>query len=105
MKLDQIIEKQRGFFLEGKSKSYDFRIKMLKKLRAGLVANEEDIFLALQKDLGKSNFESYITEYSFVLEEIDFAIKNLKKWMKTKKASPSLSTFPAKSFYGMTGMF
>lgn len=99
MKLDQIIEKQREFFLEGKSKSYDFRIKMLKKLRAGLVANEEDILLALEKDLGKSNFESYITEYSFVLEEIDFAIKNLKKWMKTKKTSPSLSTFPAKSFY------
>lgn len=99
MKLDQIIEKQREFFLEGKSKSYDFRIKMLKKLRSGLVANEEDILLALEKDLGKSNFESYITEYSFVLEEIDFAIKNLKKWMKTKKTSPSLSTFPAKSFY------
>ena len=99
MDLEQIIQSQREFFLGNNTKSYDFRIRNLDKLEKAIRDNEEAILLALEKDLGKSNFESYMTEYHFVLEEIKFAKKNLKKWMKKKRVRKSLTTFPAKSFY------
>lgn len=99
MDLDQIIKNQREFFLGNNTKSYEFRIKQLEKLESAIKDREEEILEALEEDLGKSNFESYITEYHFVLEEIKFAKKNLRKWMKKKRVRKSLTTFPAKSFY------
>lgn len=99
MNLDQIIKNQKDFFLEDNTKSYEFRMRELTKLENAIRENEGAILTALEKDLGKSNFESYITEYYFVLEEIKFAKKNLKKWMKKKRVRKSLTTFPAKSFY------
>lgn len=99
MDLDQIIQNQREFFLGNNTKSYEFRLGQLDKLEKAIRDNEGAILSALEKDLGKSNFESYITEYHFVLEEIKFAKKNLKKWMKKKRVRKSLTTFPAKSFY------
>lgn len=99
MNLENIINNQREFFLGNSTKSYAFRIRQLEKLEKALTENESAILVALEKDLGKSNFESYLTEYHFVLEEIKFAKKNLKKWMKRKRVRKSLTTFPAKSFY------
>lgn len=99
MNLENIIKNQREFFLGNSTKSYDFRMRQLDKLENAIRDNESYILDALGKDLGKSNFESYLTEYHFVLEEIKFAKKNLKKWMKKKRVRKSLTTFPAKSFY------
>lgn len=99
MNIDQIIKNQREFFLGNNTKSYEFRVRQLEKLEDSIKDNEGAILSALEEDLGKSNFESFITEYHFVLEEIKFAKKNLKKWMKKKRVRKSLTTFPAKSFY------
>ena len=99
MDLDQIIKNQKEFFLGNNTKSYEFRIRQLEKLENAVRDNEGKILAALEKDLGKSYFESFVTEYHFVLEEIQFAKKNLKKWMKKKRVRKSLTTFPSKSFY------
>lgn len=99
MNLENIIKRQREFFLDNYTKSYDFRIRELDKLEKAIRENEGAILDALEKDLGKSNFESYLTEYHFVLEEISFAKKHLHKWMKKVRVGKSLTTFPGKSFY------
>lgn len=99
MNLENIIKSQREFFWKNSTKSYDFRLRQLEKLENVIRDNESSILDALEKDLGKSNFESYLTEYHFVLEEISFAKRNLHKWMKKVKVGKSLTTFPAKSFY------
>ena len=54
MNLENVIKNQREFFLENNTKSYDFRLKMLKKLRKAIVNHEEEILTALEVDLGKS---------------------------------------------------
>jgi aldehyde dehydrogenase (NAD+) len=80
-----LIEKQRAFFLTDATKSYDFRVSQLKKLKTLITNHQDEILQALFVDLHKSNFEAYTTEVGFNLRSISMAISNLKKWMKKKK--------------------
>lgn len=73
------------------------RIEQLRKLKAAIVENENDIFLALYKDLGKNQFEAAVTEVFFIYGEIDFAIKNLRDWMSPKRIGKTLSNPFAKN--------
>ena len=84
-----ILEKQRKFFTSEETKSYTFRVKMLKKLREAILGFEEEIFEALETDLKKSKFDAYTTEIGHCLAEIIFAVKNLKKWMTPQKVGGS----------------
>lgn len=85
----------RLFFENGNTLKKDFRLEQLKKLKAAILKNEEKIYDALFADLGKSKEESWITEIGLVLSEINYAIKNLSKWMRPKKVSGGLTTFPS----------
>ena len=60
--------------------------------------NENKIMNALKTDLQKSEFEAYTTEIGFVLEEIRFTIKHLRKWSKPKKVRTPITHFGAKSY-------
>ena len=60
--IKDIILKQKNYYLSGETKDINFRIDNLKKLKRLIKENEEIILDALKKDLGKSNFEGYITE-------------------------------------------
>lgn len=53
---------------------------------------------ALKTDLQKSEFEAYTTEIGFVLEEIRFTLKHLKKWSKPKRVKTPITHFGAKSY-------
>ena len=83
--ISQIIQKQRLFFAGGKTKSINFRIEQLRKLKQVLVEHKAAIIQALQADLSKPEFESYISEI-YVIKEIEHAIKNIRSWTKPKKA-------------------
>jgi aldehyde dehydrogenase (NAD+) len=94
-----LYEKQQAFFYAGKSRSLNFRMQALKKLRSAILMYEEEIYEALFQDLHKSKFEAYATEIGFVLEELSFHLKKLKKWMKPVQVSTPFTSFPAKSYY------
>ncbi len=96
--LNSIIDGQRQFFFSGESKIEDFRRENLEKLKALLNLHEDDILLALKKDLGKSNLEAYISEISFLKQEIDFALDNLKEWMKPIREKTPIQAMTAKSY-------
>ncbi len=95
--MEEIIKKQREFFQSGKTKSYSFRIEMLKKLKTALERNESQIFEALKLDLGKSSFESYATELGMVYEELNFIMRHLKSWMKPKRVKTPIINFSSTS--------
>lgn len=90
-------KKQKDFFNKGFTLNIDFRIKMLKKLKSSIQKYEDDVYISLEGDLGKSKFESFTTEISSVYSEIDFHIKNLKKWSRDKLVKTPLFLFPSKS--------
>ena len=49
----RLLEKQREFFAEGKTKNIGFRIEQLKKLRQVVIEKHKDIEASLYKDLRK----------------------------------------------------
>lgn len=92
-----ILEKQQIFFRSGKTKDVTFRIQQLRKLRDEIKGNEAEILSALRQDLNKSSFESYVSEISIVLEELDYFIKHTKKISKPKRVKTPLAHFPSVS--------
>lgn len=96
--LDFVLEKQREFFKTGKTFSPEFRIGMLKKLYSAIEKNEAEISKALEKDLGKSEFESYMCEIGLSKSEISYMIKNVKKFSKRKGVKTPLSLYFGKSY-------
>jgi aldehyde dehydrogenase (NAD+) len=92
------IESQRKYFLEQKTKDISFRIESLKKLKHAIIKYEDDICNALKKDLNKAKFEAFATEVGFVLEEISYHLKYLKKWSKPTKISTDLINFGSRSY-------
>jgi acyl-CoA reductase-like NAD-dependent aldehyde dehydrogenase len=92
--MQELLVKQREFFATGITKSVEFRLQQLQKLKSAILLREKVILEALAKDLGKPHFEGYLTEI-MVIEEINYALKNLKKWVKPQKVNPGIKQFPA----------
>ncbi|MBB6500477.1 aldehyde dehydrogenase family protein [Pedobacter cryoconitis] len=73
------------------------RIDKLHLLKSTIEEHEEEIYAALHHDLRKSKFESAVTELIFTYSEIDFAIKNLRSWMKPGYAGKSIASLMARN--------
>jgi aldehyde dehydrogenase (NAD+) len=88
----------RSYYKTGATRSYDFRIDQLKKLKEAVLQHEEEIYTALYMDLHKSKEETWVTEIGFLLTEINVAIKNIRRWMKPVKVKTNLLNLPSKSY-------
>ena len=96
--LKNILIKQREYFYSGKTLSLSFRKSMLKKLYNAVKDSEKAIACALNSDLGKSEYESYMCEIGLVLSEISYMIKHLKGFSMPKRVKTPLAQFKSKSF-------
>lgn len=85
MNYQLVLDKHHLFFKAHHTKSYEFRLDALKRLKEAILTYEEEIKDALKKDLNKSEFESFLTEIGITILEINEVMKNLKRWMKPKK--------------------
>ncbi len=99
--------KQKKFFNSGTSKSIQYRINSLKKLKKNISLNENEIINALKSDLGKSETETFFSEIALIYIEINLALKNVKRWSKKRKVSSSLINFLSSDYiipepYGVT---
>lgn len=91
--MKDIVEKQRAFFAFGRTRPLAFRAAALERLAKAISDYESDILAALQSDLGKSKVAGYVTEVGQCMAEINFARKNLKRWMRPQKVRGA-SLFP-----------
>lgn len=85
------------YFNTGATRCIPHRIGYLKQLRAVILRQEGEILAALQADLGKSSFEGFVSEVGLVLEEINHAIRHLRRWARPRRAKTPLVHFPARS--------
>jgi len=84
----------------------EFRLKKLELLKKEIVNRREEIKEAMYKDFKKPYPESELTEIHTSIDEINFALKNLKKWMKPKKVRTPIALFGSSSriFYEAKGV-
>ena len=98
MDIPKIVNQQKKFFNSNSTKQVSLRIETLKKLKNLLKENEQELYTAIYTDFKKSEFETYLTELSLIYNELNGAIRNLKKWSKQKRVRTNLANFPAKSY-------
>lgn len=96
--IDLIVQQQKKFFSTQSGASIDSRKASLRKLKSIILNSEERIFSALEKDLGKPKFESYLSEVNYIIQEIDLICKNLDKWTRPKKVKTPVVSQPGKSY-------
>ena len=96
--IDDIAANLKEFFNTNRTKDVSFRIKQLKNLKDSIKHYEPEIVQALRDDLRKSDFEIYTTEIGFVLKELDYTIKYLKKWAKTERVSSPVYLKPSNAY-------
>jgi aldehyde dehydrogenase (NAD+) len=96
--MNSILEKQRTYFSQNFTKPVEFRIQQLKKLREVLKKEEKLLYDAIYADFGKSNFDTYLTEFAVPYNELDIAISHLKRWAKIKKVRTDMVNFPGSSY-------
>lgn len=97
MEIQEIVSQQKAFFKTQQTKNLRFRKMYLEKLRDLILENENLLYEAIYKDFGKSKFDTFTTEISFVLNDIEYYLKNLKSLSKPKKVRTNLANQFGKS--------
>src|SRR6478609_7150434 len=91
----QRLANNRNFYNTGQTRSYEFRLKQLKALKAIILKYENEISEALYTDLKKSPEEAYATETGLVLATLNTTIRNLHSWMKPRSSGTDLVNIPS----------
>ncbi|KAM7255896.1 hypothetical protein ACFE04_011637 [Oxalis oulophora] len=90
-----LVKELRRSFMDGKTKSYEWRLSQLKAIKKMVEEKEREIIEAVYLDLAKPETETFTAEISLVKGACDMAIKELNQWMKPEKVETSFSTFPS----------
>ncbi|GAC19208.1 aldehyde dehydrogenase family protein [Paraglaciecola arctica] len=92
------IQSLKNTFSSGSTKALAWRIEQLQQIKKMVLEQQDNIFTAMQKDLGRCDMESWTAELGGVVSEVDHSIKHLKKWMKPRKVSTPIIAQPGKSY-------
>ncbi|KAI6176202.1 CBR-ALH-4 protein [Aphelenchoides bicaudatus] len=86
--------------------NFEHRRQALLNLRKLILDNKERLLNAVKKDLGRDERFTDVIELSLCVQEIDYFLKNFKKWLRPEKAEKTLvtlldSTYTVKEPYGV----
>lgn len=96
--IHELIETQRAYFYSGATLNMQERIDALQKLKCYIQQHEGEINSAINADLGKSPFESYMCETGLVLSEISYMLKHIRSFAREKNVWTPLAQFHARSY-------
>ena len=82
MNIESTLKKQQEFFRSGATLPVKFRIKMLIKLYKCISKYQDEINKALEKDLGKCEFDGFVCETGLVLMELNYMIRHTFSYAK-----------------------
>ena len=90
--MQQILKKQKDFFLENGVPSIDLRIDRIERLKSLILDNRYKFIESLNNDFGnRSESASLMSDVYSIIPSINNVKKNLKKWNKIEKRG---SNFP-----------
>ncbi|GAL18829.1 aldehyde dehydrogenase [Vibrio maritimus] len=95
--LEHVFSDMRSAYNNNPAPTYEQRVVILNKLKHAIIENEQRIYDALKLDYGyRSEFDTLIADVLPSVAGINYAIKNLKKWMKPSKRHAGLMLVPSK---------
>ncbi len=93
--LEACLQTQRKAYHADPNPSLEQRKKDLRALKSMLSENREAIIDAICKDYGnRSRHETMLAEVVMVMDGFNFALKHLKKWMKSQRREIDFSLYP-----------
>jgi len=98
MTLKEQLATLHNYFTSHVTKDIAWRKQQLINIKQLVIENETSLLDALFQDLGKPNFEGWVTEISYVSGDVDHTIKHLKSWSAKKKVSTPLVVQPGTSY-------
>jgi aldehyde dehydrogenase (NAD+) len=96
--IPDLVARLRASFDAGRTRPLAWRREQLQALRALLTENADALLAALRADLRKPDVESWTTELSFTIGEIDLARKKLHSWAKPRRLPTPLPLQPGRSW-------
>jgi aldehyde dehydrogenase (NAD+) len=72
-----------------------YRKEILTQLLNTIIVYENEIVSALKADFNKPEFETVVTETSYVISDLKYIIKNMSNWAKHKRIFPFVLNIPS----------
>jgi len=98
MAYNAILTKLNQYFDTNTTRKISWRKQQLQAIKQLVLENEQDFLNALQEDLAKPTLEAWITEISYVTNDVEHVCKHLNSWSKQRKVTTPLVVQPGKSF-------
>ena len=95
MDIESIRSLQKEYFQSGATRKPECRIAALENLKKAICDNENELNEAIYEDLGKSPYETYMTETGLVLDEISYMIDHISDLSRRKYSFAPLTVAPA----------
>lgn len=97
-KMELLLDRQKRYFYKGATLPVKNRVRALQRLLAAVEKFEPRIYEALGKDLGKSQFESYMCEVGLVKSEINYMIRHVHRFAAEKTVHTPIAQFASRSY-------
>jgi len=95
VELDSCLQQQRKAYLAAPVPDFEQRKADLLALKRMLSENTEALVDAINKDYGnRSRHETLFAELILAMDGVHFAIKHMKRWMKTQRRDIDFTTYP-----------
>ena len=95
--LQVLLNTQKTSYQLAPAPSVQQRISQLTQLKNALLTYQDEMVYALDQDYGqRSTQDTLISDILPCVMNINYTIKNLKKWMKPQRRHAGLLLFPAK---------
>jgi aldehyde dehydrogenase (NAD+) len=96
---EQEVARLRKTFASGRTRPYAWRRRQLEGIVKLVTEREADLATALASDLGRTPHETWFGDVASTVGEAEYAIKHLKKWMRSTRTSVPLALMPGKAKY------
>jgi aldehyde dehydrogenase (NAD+) len=75
-----------------------YRKEILTRLLQSIIIHESEIVNALKADFNKPEFETVVTETSYVISDLKYTIKNINRWAKPSRVFPFVVNIPSSDY-------